>query len=347
MESGPYRPSMSELKSIGDLLRVGDLLTPLVVRTAGALGIVDQFGEEPMRAEEVAARLSVPVEPLHRLLDALEEVGVLARDDAGAFMLTDVGRVLRRDHPLSMRDAFGMAVTEVRAWTELEHCIRTGESGFERAYGESHRSFRARHSDEDVRMDRKHQAATRLDLLTLSRAYPWDEARTVVDVGGGTGTFLAGLLSRCPRLHGTLFDLARMVANAPEVIERYAVGDRCRIVGGSFFEEVPAGADLYVLKAVVGGWDEESCIRILSTVRRAMRADSRLLIIEPLMVAGSDFSTGNVVQMQALVLYGGRDRTAEDYSALGQSAGLAIQRIIRRSTLPIVEFVPIEAAAPA
>jgi hypothetical protein len=341
MEARPSIPSVTELEAIDQLLRIGDLLTPIVVRTASTMGIADQFGQEPVRAEEIAERLSVSVDPLRRLLGALEEAGVVARDEAGAFTLTDVGRVLRRDHPLSMRDAFGLAITEIRAWTELEHCIRTCGSGFERAYGESHRSFRARHLDEDARMDRAHQAATRLDLLTLARAYPWNEVRTVVDVGGGTGTFLAGILSRFPELHGTLFDLPRMVANAPDVIERYAVGNRCRIVGGSFFEDVPAGADLYVLKAVVGGWDEESCTRILSTVRRAMRVDSRLLIIEPIMIAGSEFSTGNVVQMQSLVLYGGRDRTFADYTAIGQSAGLAIRRVIRRSTLPIVELVPV------
>jgi len=338
---------VTEQESIDALLRAGDLLTPIVVRTASTLGVTDHFGDDPLRAEDVAERLSMPVDPIRRLLDALVEAGVLARTDVNAYTLTDVGRVLRRDHPLSMRDAFGMAITEMRAWTQLEHCVRTGGSGFERAYGESHRRFRAAHLDEDARMDRAHQAATRLDLLTLARAYPWDEVRTVVDIGGGTGMLLAGILSRSPHLQGTLFDLPRMVVNAPEILERYAIADRCQIVGGDFFVDVPAGADLYIMKAVVGGWDEASCVRILSTVRRAMRADSRLVLIEPIMGAGSEFSKANVVQVQSLVLYGGRDRTIDDYRALAHAAGLAIRRIIKRATLPIVEFEPIDAPTPA
>jgi hypothetical protein len=222
---------------------------------------------------------------------------------------------------------------------ELEYCIRTGRSGFERSYGETHRNYRSHHSEEDIRMDLAHKAATRVELLSLSRAYPWSEVRTIVDVGGGTGTFVAGILSRFPRLRGTLFDLPQMIANADEVIQEYGVAERCKLVAGSFFEEVPAGRDVYVLKAVVGGWDDECSSLILSTVRRAMRPDSQLLIIEPVMGAGPDFSRGNVVQLQSFVLYGGIDRSLDDYRSLARSVGLEIRRVIPRATLPIIELV--------
>jgi hypothetical protein len=322
------------------LLRLGDLLTPLVARIASSLGLADHFDDAPMTAEALAERLSVEVEPLTRLLSALTAVGLLSRDPSGACRLTDVGRVLRTDHPLSMRDAFNVAATDLRAWAQLEHCVRTGQSGFERAYGETHRSYRARHAEEDVRMDRAHQAASRLELVTLARAYPWSQVQTVVDVGGGTGTFLAGLLHRFSELRGTLFDLPRMVARAGDVLEWYSVAERCTVVGGDFFVEVPAGGDVYVLKAVVGGWDDDSCVRILATVRRAMRPDSRLLIIEPVTGVGPEFARGNVVQLHVLVLYGGKVRSASDYGSLAEAAGLEVRRIIPRPTLPIFELTP-------
>lgn len=328
-----------EAEAVNKLLQLGDLMIPLAIRTAGSLGIADHFDEGPTTPEVLAERLSVKVEPLTRLLRALVATGVLAQENSGAFGLTAIGHLMRRDHPLSMRDAFTVATTEIKAWSELEYCIRTGRSGFEHAYGETHRSYRSRNTEEDIRMDRAHKAATRVELLTLTRAYPWSEARTIVDVGGGTGMFLAGILERFPHLQGTLFDLARMIANANDVINDYGVAARCELVAGDFFDAVPSGGDLYVLKAIVGGWDDDSCIRILTTVRRAMRADSRLLVIEPVMGVGREFSLGNVVQLQSFVLYGGKDRSIDDYRSLADSAGLEIRRVVPRSTLPIIELV--------
>ena len=330
---------MEELdnKAITELLHLGDLVTPLAIRTASSIGLFDQFNDGPTPASVIAGRLRTAVEPLQKLLNALVAAGVLSQESQG-YAVTDVGGALRANHPLSMQDVFKVALTELRAWSQLEHCVRTGASGFERAYGETHRSYRARHPAEDVRMDRAHRAATRLELLTLTRAYPWGDQRWIVDVGGGTGMLLAGLLGRFPALQGTLFDLPRMVANAPPVLDDSGVSERCTIVGGDFFQEVPSGGDVYVLKAVVGGWDDDSCQRILINVRRAMRADSRLLIIEPVMGAGAAFSRGNIVQLQSFVLYGGKDRTVEEYQSLSAAAGLRICRIIHRSTLPIIEL---------
>jgi hypothetical protein len=332
----------SKLRSLNELIRLGDLLTPMAVRTASSLGIADHFDEGSTTAEILAQRLSVKVEPLMRLLSALTEVGVLSQGESGGFSLTDIGRVLRKDYPFSMRDAFTIATPDIRAWAQLEHCVRTGQSGFEHAYGETHRSYRSRNMEEDIRMDRAHQAATRLDLLTLARAYPWSEAQTVIDVGGGTGTFLAGILRRFPRLQGILFDLPRMIANAAEVIEEHGVAERCRVIAGDFFYEVPAGGDVYVLKAVAGGWDDSSCVRLLATVRRAMRLESRLLLIEPVAGVEQKFSRGNIVQLHSLVLYGGIYRSVADYRRLADSAGLAIYRVIPRSTLPIIELTPMQ-----
>lgn len=326
-------------ETLAKFLRLGDLTVPLAIRTASAMGLANYFEEGGATADVLAERTSVRSEPLKRLLRVLVAAGVLTREESGTFQLTDIGRLLRHDHPLSMRDAFSIAMTEIRAWSQLEYCIQTGGSGFERSYGETHRSYRSRHLEEDRRMDRAHQAATRIELLTLARAYPWREARTIVDVGGGTGTFLCGLLQRFPDLKGTLFDLPRMIANAGDVVNKYGVAERCVLAAGDFFGEIPGNADIYILKAVVGGWADDDCISILTNIGRAMRADSRLLIIEPVMGAGKEFSRGNVVQLQSFVLYGGKDRTLDDYSRLAGLAALKIQQFLPRSTLPIIELV--------
>lgn len=326
--------------ALAELLRLGDLMTPIAIRAASSLGLADHVDAGGVGLEQLAERLDVRAEPLQRMVRVLVAAGVLTQSATGLIALTDRGHVLRSDHPLSMRDAYTVAVTDIRAWAQLEHCLRTGESGFERAYGESHRNYRSRDSAEDIRMDRAHQAATRLEILSLVRSYPWTDVRTLVDVGGGTGTFVAGLLRRVSGLHGTLFDLPRMVDNAPPVLEKHGVADRCTIVGGDFFASVPAGAEVYVMKAVVGGWDDAAVVRILSVVRRAMHPGSRLLLIEPVMGVGKQFRRGNVVQLHSFVLYGGRYRTLDDYRNLVDAAGLQVRQIIVRETLSIIELVP-------
>jgi SAM-dependent methyltransferase/DNA-binding transcriptional ArsR family regulator len=324
---------------IAALLELGDLITPFALKVAGSLGLADCFDEDrAMTIEELVPMLSVERASLERLLRSLEVAGLVCERVSGGYVLTDLGSVMRSDHPLSMRDACSLAPLEVDAWIWLEHCVRTTESGFFRAHGESHRSFRARNLDEDVRMDRIHQAATRLELLTLARAYPWRDTPRVVDVGGGTGTFLAGLLARFRDMQGTLFDLPRMLVNAAPVLARYGVAGRCKLVGGDFFEAIPTDGDLYVLKAVLGGWDDAACLHLLGVVRRALRPENRVLIIEPVMGIGRAFGRANILQLHTFVLYGGKVRTLGDYRALADAADMQVQRVIIRPTLSMIEL---------
>jgi O-methyltransferase domain len=320
--------SDTDLAALTDLLSLVDVATPTALRAASTLGVPDAFRERQSDLESLCAATGIASTNMPYLLDALVRAGALVECERFVFGLTPQGALLRTDHPWSMRDAFALADTEMPAWSELEHAVRTCGSGFEKAFGESHRQYRARHAEEDIRMD----------LYTLTRAYPWGDFRRIADIGGGTGTFLAGILKQCPAVHGTLFDLERMLERAPEVLALYGVNDRCLISPGDFFHDIPGDHDLYVLKAVLGGWDDDACIRILSGIRRAMPPGSRLLVIEPLMGAGSAYARGNLVQLHLLVLYGGRYRSADEYREIARRAGLRVSRVIPRSTMPIVEI---------
>jgi SAM-dependent methyltransferase len=285
------------------------------------------------------------VPSLERLVRLLEQVEFLRSTDAGVLVLSQIGEMARRAHPLGLYSALGLADTELRAWVELTHCVRTGESGFFHSYGVSHRSYRALHPEEDRRMDEVHQVATRLDSLTLLRQYPWGSSSSLVDVGGGTGTFLSAILRRYPHATGVLFDLPCMVARAiPEVSELERLG-RCRVVGGSFFEaeDLPLGAHTYILKAVLGGWNDDDATKILSVIRRNVRPGARVLILEPMLNHGCGVGRGDSVQLYSLALYGGRLRSADDYRSLAKTSGFAVTAVIPRQTLSIIELTPDDA----
>src|SRR5207248_382835 len=93
---------------------------------------------------------------------------------------------------------------------------------------------------------------------------------SLTPVGDGLGTFLSALLAAYQSLHGVLFDQPHVVDGAEELLRAAGLADRCRIVSGSFFDEVPRGADAYLLKSILRDWDDEGAAAIFRTCRRAV-----------------------------------------------------------------------------
>ncbi|WP_378730180.1 methyltransferase [Nocardia brasiliensis] len=332
------RNSRAELP-IATLAATADYAFAFAVRAVARLGVADHLGDGRRHITELAEAVGAQPDPLYRLLRALAVKDVFAEPRPKVFELMPSGQLLRTEHPFSLRDVYSGAGADVRAWGAFDYSLRTGAAAFDRVHGCDFATYRSRNPIEDAELDRAQHAGTRLDLLTLIRGYPWAAARTVVDVGGGTGALIFALLQRFSAMRGTLFDLPHVVAQARP--EQYGadVAERCVLVGGDFFDSVPAGADMYVLKTVVGGWDDEHVVAILRTVRAAMRQDSTLVVLEPIMGYGEEFTLGNVVHLRTLLLYGGLDRTMDDYNRLLASARLRPTRVIPRVTLPIIEVV--------
>jgi hypothetical protein len=142
-------------------------------------------------------------------------------------------------------------------------------------------------------------------------------------------------------MRGVLFDLPEVVAGAPAVLAD--AGDRAQIVGGSFFEKVPAGLDRYVLLSVLHDWNDDRAAEILRVCRAAVPASGRLLVVEqrvepertPLFERHSD--------VLMLVLSGsGRERTDAQFRALFSATGFTVTRTWRLATLHCVyELAPL------
>jgi hypothetical protein len=173
-------------------------------------------------------------------------------------------------------------------------------------------------------------AATAQDVAAgIVAAYDFAGVGSVVDVGGGSGALLAEILRAHPSIRGILFDLPRVVEAAGPILEAAGVLDRCDVVGGDFFEEVPAGGDVYVLKGVVHDWDDGDAVRILRNCRRVMGTESRLLLIEQVVPddrAPEPFTL--FMDLHMLAIHGAGERTAEDFGALLDSAGLRLARVV-------------------
>jgi hypothetical protein len=304
------------------------------------LGIADLLADGPCTVEELAATTDAHADSLYRLLRALAGVGVFAHDEHGRFSLTPLADLMRSDVPGSQRAlAILMGGEFHAAWGELLHSTKTGEPGFNKRFGMPFFQYMAEHPDRhylyDAAMEGVHGRETQLML----DAYDFSIFGTVIDVGGGNGSTLAGILARHPTVQGILFDLPAVVERAQPGLVESAQASRLQLVGGDFFSAVPGGADAYLLRHVIHDWLDEDAVSILRNCRDAMSPGAKVLVVEMVLPAENEPSFGKWLDLMML-LVAGRERTEVEYSQLFTAAGLRMTRVIpTASDVSIVEGV--------
>ncbi len=305
--------------------------TTQAIRTACMLRVPERLAGSASEAAAIAADLGCHAASLERLLRALASLGLCSADAQGRYALTASGELLRDDHPHSLR-AWALLAGGVswQRWAELDASVRSGLSHRQRHNG--HDGFEDLGSSPSAAagFHRAMVDITRPVAIAVARAIDARAARLVVDVGGSSGELLAHVLAAHPGPRGVLFDLPHGLEGASAVLERAGVASRCTLVAGSFFDSVPAGGDLYLLKSVLHNWDDERCRQILRNCRQAMAPGGRLLVIERVMAepVGTSAQDRAVARsdLNMLVALTGRERRAGEFAALFAAAGLALQR---------------------
>jgi hypothetical protein len=292
---------------------------------AVSLGVADLLADGSRSSAELAAGTGSHEPSLYRLLRALASLGVLAEGDDRRFSLTPLGEPLRSDVPESLAAWIRFSGREYHrnAWMQLEHSVRTGDDAMHHTIGRSSWEYRAEHPEEGEIFDRAMTDLTRTAVRDLVAGYDFKRFGTVVDVGGGHGSLLAGILSAAPEARGVLFDLPQVLAGARPLLEGAGVFERCELVAGSFFDSVPAGGDAYTLKSIVHDWDDADATRILSTCRAAMGPGARVLLVERDLGAPNELPGAKLSDLNMLVALGGRERTRDEYAALFERSGLS------------------------
>jgi hypothetical protein len=323
-----------------DLLSAGWLAQAIVA--AAELGLADALGDESESAEEIAARLQLNPDGTRRLLRALAQHGIFRQQADGRFAASPLSNTLRRAHRDSIRDfaLFLGSPTHREHWSWLSRAVARGESAIPALRGMSFFAYAREHATLGTEF-----AAAMSNLSALSRdyllsAYDFSGFGSLVDVGGGEGLFLSTILSENPGLAGVLFDL-------PEVIERARarlvpeLAARTTLVGGSFFEPLPAGHDAYLFKHILHDWDDDAARRILLAAREALasRAAGRLLVIEMVLPENALPHVGKLFDLEMLLSVSGRERTRSEFEQLFASAGLRLRRVVRTaSPLSLLEL---------
>jgi hypothetical protein len=318
-------------------------LTPLitgfmsarVVHVAAQLGLADRLADGPKNAEVLASETEAHAPSLHRLLRALASLGLVDEKESGRFALTPLGEQLRTGVPGSQRNLALMIGGERawRCWGELLHCVRTGESAMHHLYGMGDFELLATLPEEAAIFNEAMAEITREVARAVVATYDFAPFREIVDVGGGNGTLIATILASAPSLRGAVFDLPTGNADALRQLAAAGVVERCQVIAGDFFQSVPSGADAYILKNIIHDWDDDRSVAILRNCRNAMAAAGKLLLVERIMPTRMEAVPSHqrmaIVDMNMMVMPGGRERTESDYRTLLAASGFTLSRILQ------------------
>jgi len=313
---------------------LGGYRTTQMLFVVAKLGLADLLASGPRTPIDLATATQTQPQPLFRLLRALASIGVFSERSDGRFELTPLAATLRSDLKPSLRP-FALSYGEPWWWDgfrEMLHSVRTGQTGFNRAHGVELFEYLDQHPDHARTFNANMSAMTQDEAQAVIQAYDFSGTKVLADIGGGLGTFACAVLHSQPSARAIVFDQPSVIAGGPAAIEKSGLQGRLEFVGGSFFEVVPAVADTYCLKDILHDWDDDRCVRILSSVRQAMTRTTRLLVIERVIPPGNEPFAGKMVDITMLVMTGGRERTAEEYSRLLSSAGLTLARIVPTSS---------------
>jgi hypothetical protein len=315
------------------LYALTDTITPWAVRAAATLRIADLVDAGKTRLADLAEATGADPDALRRLLRYLVVRGVFIETEPEVYASNDASAMLRADHPSGQRpwlDVDGMAGRIEGTFSHLLESIRTGGAAYPARYGiefwddlgadpEKAKSFNALMATH----------ATYFDKVVAG--YDWTGLSQVADVGGGTGALLTEILKANPHLRGAVVDMPEVTKEAEARFAEAGLADRAEVVGGSIFEPLPSGKDVYVLSNVLHDFDDAGALKILRRCADAAGSTGRVLIVQILVADQNDafpdpqqlmFITQ--MDLRLLALMGGKARTWREYRELGEQAGLQI-----------------------
>lgn len=313
------------------------------VYAVAKLGVADLLIDGARSTEDLANQLGADEDALYRLMRALASVGIFMESESNNFSLTPKAELLRSDHPFSLRPvALLIGDLQYTAWNDIVYSIKTGKCAYEYRHGEPFFDFLEKNAEAAQTFSTAMSSFLQSIPRSVTEVYDFSGFKKVVDVGGAHGTLVSTILRAHPALEGVLFDLPEVVESASQLAENADVASRCSFVGGSFFDSVPKGGDVYILSTIIHDWNDEQSIEILKQCRQAISPEGKLLLVEMVIQPGNEPFFGKWLDMHMLVMHGGHDRTEEEYRNLLQAAGFEISRVIQTDFLrSVIEAGPI------
>ncbi|MBN2442543.1 MAG: hypothetical protein JXJ04_14410 [Spirochaetales bacterium] len=301
------------------------ITTPLSI--AVHLGIADLLARGPVTITELSKMTNSLESSLFRLMRALASVGIFSEKEGKVFEQTPLSACLQSNAmgPIALMFLSGW---HNKAWGKLSESIHTGTNAFELAHGTDAYSWFAEHPAEAGIFNKANAMKAQNSYTTIVRNYDFSGIHSFTDIGGGLGILAAEILKNNPHIKGTIADLSSVLDETQRFLVSQHIEERCGLITCDFFKRIPSGSELYLMANVLHNWEDEKCGIIIDNCRTAMNPGSRLLIIEMILPPGNTPSVAKLLDLEVLVMGGGKERTREEFTELCSSAGFRVGRII-------------------
>lgn len=307
------------------------------------LGIPDFLKDGPKSAADLAAATNTHAPSLFRILRALASVNVLTCKTS-RFGLTPISELLATDTPRSLRwfTVSELGEEHYPAWGNLMHSVKTGEIAFDEFYGMDVWEFFRKNPEHAAIFNEAMSGATASTNEAILANYDFSGFHKLVDIGGGHGGLITSVLKANSKLMGILFDAPQVIEGSKKKIAIAGLAERCEVIAGDFLESVPGGADAYILKWIIHDWNDDLSIKILRNIRAQIAAEGRLIVVDAVVPETNEPHFSKFLDLNMLVMTGGKERTAEEFAQLLKPAGFEPLRIIPTETpASLIEAKPV------
>ena len=334
-----FQPSLSQHQNVPPetvltQLMLGSLASQALY-VAAKLGIADLLVSGPKPVDELAKATETDAPSLYRVLRALASLGIFTEQNNRVFSMTPTAEPLRSDVPNSLRDVtiFMGEDWHWEVWGKTLRSVKTGKSAWAEIHGGEVFEYFEKNEEAGNIFNRAMSSFSGLATKAVTEAYDFTGIETLIDIAGGHGRLLTGVLEAYPSMRGVLFDLPHVIAGA-------ARSDRLEFATGDFFAAVPSGGDAYIMKHIIHDWDDERALTILKNIKKALNPGGRVLVVEAVIAEGNNQDFGKLLDIEMLVSPGGKERTAAEYEELFSRAGLRLTRIVpTKSPYSVIEAI--------
>ena len=297
------------------------------IYVAAELGIADMLAEGPKSIQDLAIESKSHAPSLYRMMRALASVGVFSETEDKHFKLTPMAEYLKNGAMRSMALLFNSDWSD-KAWGYFMDSVKTGDTAFEKAHGMTLSDWLEENAHASEIFNEANAIKAGSSHRAIVEAYDFSDINTLTDVGGGLGVLMEEILIANSAMKGIVADIPSVIQKTREMIQARGIEDRCQAVECDFFKKIPSGSDAYLMSNILHDWSDEQCRIILTNCKHAMKNESRLLVVEIIVPAGNEPSVAKLLDLEMLVMTGGRERTEAEFNYLFESSGFRLSRII-------------------
>lgn len=309
------------------------------------LNIANLLASGPRPVAALARAAEVSEDALYRVMRLLASLGIFSEVGLRYFTLTPAAELLRSEAAGSVRDTVLWMTNpfHLRVYADMMHSVKTGAPAVEKTTGLACFDYFGQDGEVSGEFNASMTDISRRLVPAVLAAYDFSGIGTLVDVAGGHGFVLSSILRKYPEMRGVLLEVESVIEGAEPKLQQEGVADRCRTASGDFFKEIPAGGDAYLMQHIIHDWDDERAITILRNVRRALegKPQGKLLVLEDVIVPGNEPCQAKMIDVEMLLMPGGRERSEQEFRELLTAAGFRLNRIVPTGApIQIIEGLP-------